>query len=117
RQKTTDSVSHTDFNVDLAVTTNLPPKTGFYITNVTIPISFYTVEAGRNDMTYFIIGANSTSEDVKLCDRRIPEGNYSVVTLNNAIANIMNTGYLSSTVTTVPSKFVSVPDKSEKKKL
>ena len=27
RQKTEDSASHTDFNVDLLVTINLPPKT------------------------------------------------------------------------------------------
>ncbi len=76
---------------------------------------FYTVEAGRNDMIYFIIGANSASEDVKLCAKRIPEGNYSVVTLNNAIANIMSTGYLSSTVSTIPSKFVAVPSISKNK--
>lgn len=115
RQKTADSTSHTDFNVELPITVNLPSKTGFYITDVTIPISFYTIEAGRNDMIYFIIGANSASEDVKMCAKRIPEGNYSVVTLNNAIANIMNTGYLSSTVTTIPSKFVSVPSVSKNK--
>ncbi|MFM7981957.1 MAG: hypothetical protein ACKPKO_21825, partial [Candidatus Fonsibacter sp.] len=70
-------------------------------------------EARRNDMMYFIIGANSHSEDVTMCAKRIPEGYYSVVSLNNDIANIMNTGYLSSSVTTSPRKFVSVPSVSK----
>ena len=56
-QKTQDSASHTDFSVELPFNINLPTnsKTGFYITYVTIPISFYSIEAGRNDMIYFII--------------------------------------------------------------
>ena len=66
-------------------------------------------------MIYFVISSNSVAEDNTLCAKRIPEWNYSVVTLNNAIANIMNTGYLSSTVTTVPSKLVSVPSMSRNK--
>ena len=54
RHKTAVSVSHTDFHIDLPIgNLNLPPNTGFYITDITIPISFYTLEKGRNDMIYF----------------------------------------------------------------
>ena len=44
-----------------------------------------------------------------MCAKRIPEGNDSVVTLNNAIAEIMNTGYLSPSNNIIPSKFAAVP--------
>jgi hypothetical protein len=103
--------------VELPFNINLPTnsKTGFYITDVTIPISFYTIEAGRNDMIYFIIIANSEFEDHLMCAKRIPEGNYSLVTLNNAIANIMNTGYLSPINTVIPNKFISTPSISKNK--
>ena len=116
RQKTEDSVSHTDFRVDLPIgNLELPKNTGFYITDITIPISFYTIEKGRNDTIYFIIGPTSPLEDPLRCVKQIPEGNYNLVSLNNAIADIMNTGYLTPSNSIIPSKFLSMPSLSTNK--
>ena len=72
-------------NVELPYNLNLPRKTGFYFTDITIPISFFTIEAGRSDMIYFIIIANSEFEDHMMCAKRIREGNYSLVTLKTML--------------------------------
>ena len=63
----------------------------------------------------FVIISNSDFEDYMMCAKWIPEGNYSLATLNNAISNIMNTGYLSATVTLIPNKFISTPSISNNK--
>ena len=116
RQKTEDSVSHTDFRVDLPIgNLELPKNTGFYITDITIPISFYTIEKGRNDTIYFIIGPTSPLENPLRCVKQIPEGNYNLVSLNNAIADIMNTGYLTPSNNIIPTKFISMPNLSTNK--
>ena len=93
QKKTQYSASHTDFSVELPFNINLPTnsKTGFLYNICNKSYSFYTIEARRHDIIYFIIIANSEFEDNLMCAKRIPEGNYSLVTLNNAIANIMNT--------------------------
>ena len=56
-------------------------------------------------MIYFIIGPTSALEDALMCAKRIPEGNYNLVSLNNAIADIMNTNYLTPSNSIIPSKF------------
>ena len=60
-------------------------------------------------MTIFFIGANSALEDDIMYAKQIPEGNLNLVTLNNAIADIMNRGYLSPSNNIIPSKFAAVP--------
>ena len=67
--KSNDSVSHTDFIIDLPISITLPENTAFYITDITIPVSFYTIEAGRNNKLYF--RANAYNIDVIT----IPDGN------------------------------------------
>ena len=32
------------------------PNTGFYLTDITIPVSFSTIESGRNNNIYFTKG-------------------------------------------------------------
>ena len=66
-------------------------------------------------MIYFIIGPTSAFEDALMCAKRIPEGNYNLVSLNNAIADIMNTGYLTPTNNIIPTKFISMPNLSTNK--
>ena len=66
----------------------MTPNTGFYLTGITIPVSFYTIESGRNYNIKSIIG------DPHYHCRSIPEGNYNTITLNQAIFIAMNTAYL-----------------------
>ena len=40
-------------NVELHLNLNLPRKTCFYFTDITIPISFFTSEEGRNNMIFY----------------------------------------------------------------
>ena len=57
RDKTPDSVSHTDFKIDLPMTLSIPSNCCFYITDVTIPVSVYTVEPGPSHNYYFKVGS------------------------------------------------------------
>ena len=83
RFKSSDSRSDSDFKIDLPTTLLMPDDTGFYIDDVCIPHTWYTVEAGRNDKLH--MGFNSDSSIVT-----IPEGNYTTTTLGEAIAAAMN---------------------------
>ncbi|MFM7985458.1 MAG: hypothetical protein ACKPKO_39700, partial [Candidatus Fonsibacter sp.] len=58
-----------------------------YITDVSIPVSFFTIEEARNNKLYYRV--NNANIDVAA----IPDGNYNTVSLNNAIADLMNLFY------------------------
>ena len=62
RYKSSDSASHTDFKIDLPTSSLMPENSGFYVTDVSIPMSWYTVDA-RNNTIYFNIktGTGTTS--------------------------------------------------------
>ena len=51
--KRTDSKSNSNFKIDLPQTLKLPDNCVFYIDDVSIPNSFYTVELNINDKLYF----------------------------------------------------------------
>ena len=54
RQQTYESTSNTDFTIGLPAYITLPSNTTFfYITPVTIPVSFCTIEERRNKKTCF----------------------------------------------------------------
>ena len=53
RHCTYDYSSRSDFNIDLPVNITLPANTAFYITDITIPVSWYMIEAGRNNCLYY----------------------------------------------------------------
>jgi hypothetical protein len=55
RPSTADSKSTSDFKISLPNNITLPSNTAFYITDITVPVVWYTVEAGRNDTIYFRI--------------------------------------------------------------
>ena len=84
RFRSSDSASHSDFNVDLPTTFLMPEDTGFYIDDVCIPHSFYTIEEGVNDRLQFAYVDNTTRTVT------IPEGYYNITTLASAIADGMN---------------------------
>ena len=59
RFKTEDSISHSDFFIELPRSLNVPDNTICYITDIVIPVSWHTVDA-RNNKLYIrnhIIGA------------------------------------------------------------
>ena len=62
----------------------MPEDTGFYIDDVCIPHSFYTIETEANDQIQYVY--NNSSRKVT-----IPEGYYNITTLATAIADGMNT--------------------------
>ena len=41
-----------DFFVDLPQTLLMPERTGFYLDDISIPVSWYPIEAGRNNKLY-----------------------------------------------------------------
>ena len=53
RDITPDSASHTDFKIQRPMSLTLLANTAFYTTDVTISVSFYTIEGGRNNDTFF----------------------------------------------------------------
>ena len=75
----------------------MPQNTIFYVDDVSIPVSWYTVAEGVNDMVYFRVNAFFFSVQLN-------EGNYSLVTLNQAIVDKLNVVY--------PNDFVSDPNVS-----
>ena len=79
RFKSSDSASQSDFNIDLPTTFLVPEDTGFYIVDVCIPHSFYTIEAGVSEQLQYVY--NTTTLTVAT-----PEGDY----LAAAIADGMN---------------------------
>ena len=52
KYKTKDSVSSSDFKIELPETALLPEKCKAYLDEICIPHSFYTIEAGINDKFY-----------------------------------------------------------------
>ena len=44
RQRTADSASHSDFSIDLPTTLLMPDDTGFYVEDICIPVSWWSVE-------------------------------------------------------------------------
>jgi hypothetical protein len=52
RFKTSDSASHTDFKYDLGMSVNMPDGAHFYVDDVNIPNSWYSIEKGMNSKMY-----------------------------------------------------------------
>ena len=53
RFRSSDSISSTDFKVDLPTTYYMPENTGLFITDICIPVSWYMIDANRNNQLYF----------------------------------------------------------------
>ena len=59
RYRTTDSVSTSNFKIELPMTLYMPNNCVFYITDVCIEHSWYTVETGINDKLYTQVGSTA----------------------------------------------------------
>jgi hypothetical protein len=83
RFKTQDSASHSDFYIDLPNTYLMPDDTGFYIDDVCIPHSWFPIETDVNNWIFF-------EQNTLKLECSVPQGNYSVKDLNQAIVDAMN---------------------------
>ena len=61
----------------------MPDNTGFYIDDVAIPVSWYTIEEGRNNELFVRVNG-------VLHAFSIASGNYSLVSLNEGIVATMD---------------------------
>jgi hypothetical protein len=68
RSKYKQSTS-SDFIVDLPVNITLPQNAAFYITDITIPVSWYMIEADRNNC----IDYRSQTLNTQIVKATIPE--------------------------------------------
>ena len=104
RHSTADSKSTSYFKISLPNNITLTSNTACYITDISVPVSWSAVEAGRNDTIYFII--NGTNYAPSKCT--LPEGNYITITLVAALCKAMNGNYPIATPTgaTPPTRFV-----------
>jgi len=98
RFKSADSKSDSEFFVDLPQTLLMPERAGFYLDDISIPVSWYPIEAGRNNKLYIelfdlphnIILYPHISE-TKVVE--IPEQNYTTVDLGSMIQTKINEAF------------------------
>ena len=89
RYKTADSISNTDFKIQLSENIKFLETAGFYITDICIPNTFKTVEEGVNDRIYirFDIYPESIT---KFYIIKIPSMNYTGTTLAVQLEKLFN---------------------------
>ena len=90
KYKTKDSVSNSDFKIELPETVLLPEKCKAYLDEICIPHSFYTIEAGINDKFY--IHTSNTNTNVNLRPMEyyvitIPSKTYTGASLATSMSN------------------------------
>ena len=71
--RTPDSISSSNFKYDLPESFLMPDNCGFYVCDVCIPHSWYTIEAGINNTFYLHVSNNNANPDLR------PNQNYAVV--------------------------------------
>ena len=90
KYKTKDSVSSSDFKIELPETVLLPEKCKAYLDEICIPHSFYTIESGINDKLYLHISNNNANVNLRPMEYyvfTIPSKNYTGASLATAINN------------------------------
>ena len=85
RQKTADSASHSDFSIDLPTTILMPVDTGFYVEDICLPISWWSVEEGYNDTLYMDF-------ENALKQITLTPGNYTASEFGAEIIRAINSG-------------------------
>ena len=84
RQKTADPASDSDFSIDLQTTYLMPDDTGFYVEDVCLPVSWYTIETGKNDILFFEFEGILKQAFLK-------EGNYTTAEFATALNSALYT--------------------------
>ena len=85
---TKDSASQTDFKIDLPTTYYIPDNTGKFITDISIPVSWYTIDSGRNNQFY--VGVTVANGSQQLLTGTIAPGSYTITTLADANSQATN---------------------------
>lgn len=83
-----DSVSSSNFKIDLPYSVTFPENAVFYIDDISIPNSFYTVEAGINDKMYFRLTTGGLNTDYVIT---LDSKNYNGAQFANEIHAKINT--------------------------
>jgi len=107
RFKTFESASNTDFKFELPDDLYMPPNTKCYIDEITIPITYYSVESNMNDKLYFRLMSSSSaiiSDKIITLDPQ----NYDIESFRDALQAKLNTAYGSGKFTVEGSKRTNV---------
>jgi len=90
KYKTKDSVSSSDFKIELPETVLLPEKCKAYLDEVCIPHSFYTIEAGINDKFYLHPSTTATNPPLDYWIFTIPSNIYTAADLATELQTQVN---------------------------
>ena len=97
RFKSSDSVSDSNFKIDLPQNLVMPAGTGFYIDHISIPCSWYPITSGFNNNLYvelydppqeFVPNATSVTKKIT-----IEEGNYTVTDFASKLQDGINSAF------------------------
>ena len=91
KYKTKDSVSSSDFKIELPETVLLPEKCKAYLDEICIPHSFYTIEAGINDKFYLHTSTTATNPPLDYWIFTIPSNIYTAADLATELQTQVNT--------------------------
>ena len=101
--KTVDSISNSNFKIELPEVFLFPKDSVYYIDSVTIPHTWYTIEANVNDKLYMQVTDNTTNIPLKtnICKIvQLEPGNYNITTLANELSIKGNTAFATSAIPT-----------------
>ena len=87
--KTADSVSSSNFKIELPYTITMPKDAVFTIDEVCIAHSWYTIEENVNDKLYLFI-VDLTSRATRSIIIQIPNGNYTGDLLKSVLQTVLN---------------------------
>jgi len=90
KYKTKDSVSNSDFKIELPETVLLPEKCKAYLDEICIPHSFYTIEAGINDKFYLHTSTTAANPPLDYWIITITSKTYTGADLAAELANQIN---------------------------
>ena len=94
KYKTRDSISNSNFKFDLPISLTFPENSVFYIDDVSIPHSWYVIEAGVNDKLYIYVSPDPPDDDSSGVAYRIvtlDPGNYVGTDLASEMQTKTNT--------------------------
>ena len=91
RHRTPDSVSDSDFRIELGRNLFLPEKCVYHLENCVIPHSWYNIEEGINDTMYYNFDNN-----INFIKAKIPSMNYTGAALATALTETLASSLVAS---------------------